>query len=95
MDKVIDIGALTETFRDLDRRDKDLPWRLEDILAVIDHHSDEAREIVYCKDCKFAYINDFSMKRGEAVCGKWYRDDRPAITEHHDFCSLGRRREQK
>ena len=52
-------------------------------------------DIVFCKDCKYAYINSFAKVAGTVSCKFWAdKSCGTAYTmQQNDFCSYGERKE--
>ena len=51
-------------------------------------------DIVFCKDCKYAYINSFAKVAGTVSCKFWADKSCGTVytLQQNDFCSYGERR---
>ena len=59
----------------------------EEALAQQAENLKDWKPVVYCKDCKYAYINSFSASSGMALCTS---SGQPM--QQDDFCSYGERK---
>lgn len=85
--RLIDAEELEYLFNEqIERGETDAFDAFDDALQ--DTTTVDAVVVTRCKDCKYAYINSFSVSSGEALCtlsGQPMQQD--------DFCSYGERKD--
>ena len=65
-----------------------------EVLPKLREQLEKRVEVVRCKDCKFAYINNFAKVQEKALCNRWRNHDgNSVLMQADDFCSYGERRE--
>lgn len=54
----------------------------------------DVKPIIYCKDCKYAYINRFTTQTGQTLCGYWTNkaEGVQMLMSQAAFCSFAEKR---